>query len=747
MTDQVSTRDLEKFAKEIADQLAKLRSRTSLDKETKKHQKNLEALLKNTQKIVKNQASDAELRKFDDLLATSELSYDLMKDKAAKDEKFQEEYVAAFGKLNKHTSLAKDIFAHIAVTLQSVKESVGVMRESGKQDIKDTALDFFTGPFGKMFKENVDFHGIKDAMAKRFGKNKLAGQAHDGMDRIPREGTYMLDGGERVLSPNQNNDLTSFLKKTNAANDGSISSQKEPIEVFNTGHEHGYFDSIVKHDEQLHSEEVSRETKWNRNLMTRLTILGELITGIGNKSLANMIIAANIWWKRFSRHPILNSMSLAMMGMWKSLTLITKPLTGMFINAWQYLFGKKKSDTDRIVESNQDIVTAIKGEKIESKQSRARRFMSTLGNVNLTGPNRFKSNVTLAQEAEDHRAAGGELSKKQQKLLNKHRDTIGINTNRVGSDSTMGRQYSGENKKLSKPGKPYHGRYGAHGLLNLQIDWYREWKRGSSGKNGKLVGNLKSLGFGVLGGLGAWLATGIKGGLSKSFQALKGIKWGKFLKGSLVFGWLFAGVEGFMKQGERSVEEIQARGGFWISAFRDIMNSFTFGLTDMLAKALAESDVMKPNQWFSLDEQGKIEREERLKSMYERRAEREMVEPGYISRTNPDGSRRSRADMEAVHTKKMLYAETSLINNAAPKMATPVGKETTTPKLAPMDRASQQQEIAEMLKRNAEIYRDAVKAGASQMKVPPQVNVTIPEPVQMDISNVGQMQMTKGMTP
>ena len=34
---------------------------------------------------------------------------------------------------------------------------------------------------------------------------------HGGMDYVPKESTYFLDKGERVLSPNQNKDLTSFL--------------------------------------------------------------------------------------------------------------------------------------------------------------------------------------------------------------------------------------------------------------------------------------------------------------------------------------------------------------------------------------------------------------------------------------------------------------------------------------------------------------------------------------------------------
>ena len=39
----------------------------------------------------------------------------------------------------------------------------------------------------------------------------LAGMAHSGLDYIPQEGTWLLDKGERVLSPRQNEDLTRFL--------------------------------------------------------------------------------------------------------------------------------------------------------------------------------------------------------------------------------------------------------------------------------------------------------------------------------------------------------------------------------------------------------------------------------------------------------------------------------------------------------------------------------------------------------
>ena len=43
----------------------------------------------------------------------------------------------------------------------------------------------------------------------------LTGIAHSGIDRIPAEGTWLLEKGERVLSPNQNADLTSYLSDKN----------------------------------------------------------------------------------------------------------------------------------------------------------------------------------------------------------------------------------------------------------------------------------------------------------------------------------------------------------------------------------------------------------------------------------------------------------------------------------------------------------------------------------------------------
>ena len=52
---------------------------------------------------------------------------------------------------------------------------------------------------------------VQLAQAATVGNVQLTGMAHDGIDSVPKEGTWLLDGGERVLNPKQNEDLTNYL--------------------------------------------------------------------------------------------------------------------------------------------------------------------------------------------------------------------------------------------------------------------------------------------------------------------------------------------------------------------------------------------------------------------------------------------------------------------------------------------------------------------------------------------------------
>lgn len=488
---QISTRELERFASEIADQLSKLRSSAYLDKETRRHQKNLETLLKSTKKIIENQATSDDLSNFDDLVNTAELSYRLMKRKAASDEKFQEQYVQAFGKFNKQTSLSRDIFEKISISMNAIKNSVGVLRDTSREDIEDTALNFLTGPFGKMIRDSVDMDSIKDYVSKftsklhRDREPMIDGQAHAGMTRIPREGTYMLDGGERVLSPQQNEDLTSFLNNVKAANSGDYNKSNEPLKVFNVGAERDYFGSILSHDAELHSETVSRETKWHRELIDRLFRLGETFKQTSKSSIYSAIMRMEIWWKRFNRHPILSTLSGIGTVLGKIGGFFTTGLREYLSDVFGIWFGRKaKSDTDRIVKAVNSVTKAIRGETDFSEKGRISNFIARVASYNLTGPNRGVSNVELAQRAEEKRARGERLTREEEKLWFRYRRNIHM----INRPNNLTAALGDNNTKIMIQTNNLL----ADGLVLLQ-KWYRDWERHGKGGGGGSITKLSGL--------------------------------------------------------------------------------------------------------------------------------------------------------------------------------------------------------------------------------------------------------------
>lgn len=73
--------------------------------------------------------------------------------------------------------------------------------------------------------------GISAAMAA--ASSTLIGQAHDGIDRVPREGTWLLDQDERVLTAPQADKLDSFLASQRLAGGRS-----DNIEIHNYGDSH-----------------------------------------------------------------------------------------------------------------------------------------------------------------------------------------------------------------------------------------------------------------------------------------------------------------------------------------------------------------------------------------------------------------------------------------------------------------------------------------------------------------------------
>lgn len=63
--------------------------------------------------------------------------------------------------------------------------------------------------------------GLGYASVGMIAATALTGMAHDGIDNIPKEGTWLLQRGERVLSPRQNADFTQFLANAQGAAPGA----------------------------------------------------------------------------------------------------------------------------------------------------------------------------------------------------------------------------------------------------------------------------------------------------------------------------------------------------------------------------------------------------------------------------------------------------------------------------------------------------------------------------------------------
>lgn len=75
----------------------------------------------------------------------------------------------------------------------------------------------------------------------------LTGQAHDGIDYVPKEGTWLLDKGERVLSPRQNADFTRAMndRQSNAKKAEAVQQPQVNVRVMNSWDESEFFDAMA----------------------------------------------------------------------------------------------------------------------------------------------------------------------------------------------------------------------------------------------------------------------------------------------------------------------------------------------------------------------------------------------------------------------------------------------------------------------------------------------------------------------
>lgn len=95
--------------------------------------------------------------------------------------------------------------------------------------------------------------GALQATLQAFTPN-ISGMAHNGIDNIPKEGTWLLDGGERVLNPQQNKDLTNYLNQVQTGgqnrpidNKLSVIMVKDEDEAKNYKYSKDFEDAVLYH--------------------------------------------------------------------------------------------------------------------------------------------------------------------------------------------------------------------------------------------------------------------------------------------------------------------------------------------------------------------------------------------------------------------------------------------------------------------------------------------------------------------
>lgn len=76
----------------------------------------------------------------------------------------------------------------------------------------------------------------------------IAGMAHDGIDNIPKEGTWLLDKGERVVDSRTNSDLKDFIANNNGGNGGApiVNVYTLPGEAVDTSWNNGQLDVRIR---------------------------------------------------------------------------------------------------------------------------------------------------------------------------------------------------------------------------------------------------------------------------------------------------------------------------------------------------------------------------------------------------------------------------------------------------------------------------------------------------------------------
>jgi len=144
---------------------------------------------------------------------------------------------STWGSLTNMVKGAKDENSKTFKAMFLAQQSMAIAQQIINTELAAGATTAQTGVFGLPAATAIRALGY--ASVGIIAGQTIAGMAHNGIDNIPKEGTWLLDGGERVLNPQQNRDLTQYLsvqretRQTNLVAAANAPAPQINIEVIN----------------------------------------------------------------------------------------------------------------------------------------------------------------------------------------------------------------------------------------------------------------------------------------------------------------------------------------------------------------------------------------------------------------------------------------------------------------------------------------------------------------------------------
>lgn len=213
----------EKQVEEIEAELALLREKGLLTQEIEAEHKqaleDLEATHQANVNAIKDEAREEELQKEKEKRETLTKGYQTLFD--------------VMGSYFDGMQGKQAAFARVALSVSSalLDEEKKKSLQSIWANTSEAAMKAYNSMVGIPIVGPVLAEGARIATyaAGALAASKVTGMAHSGMTSIPSEGTYLLDGNERIVAPEQNRDLSRFLQ----AQDSQSSAKGMNVEMHN----------------------------------------------------------------------------------------------------------------------------------------------------------------------------------------------------------------------------------------------------------------------------------------------------------------------------------------------------------------------------------------------------------------------------------------------------------------------------------------------------------------------------------